>query len=298
MLRLLTPHDALALQKFWNAAACYDVASLDLLQEQVWEDPDFSSDLALVEEDAGQIVAFGLGILRPSKIGYIKMLAVAETHRKQGLASLILNNLEEKLWALGAERIRAGEAPPVYFMPGIEVRYTAALVFFQKHGYTKFHEGYHLFCDLMAENWETVAEEQALAQRQIEIRRANPADEASVMAFLAEHFLAWQYEVAQTFKNKPLSLHLALKAGKVVGFSAYDAGHRSLPWFGPMGTDPQQRGLGVGAVLLRRCLRDQKAGGHAYSVIPWVGPYPFYARYANAWIDRVFWRYEKLRKIP
>ena len=33
--------------------------------------------------------------------------------------------------------------------------------------------------------------------------------------------------------------------------------------------------------------------GFKQSIIPWVGPIAFYSNYADAKVDRVFWRYEK-----
>ena len=95
------------------------------------------------------------------------------------------------------------------------------------------------------------------------------------------------------FDNTPISLHLAFLDGELGAFSAYDLNNKTMAAFGPMGTKPVFRGKGVGAILLKRCLDDQKKQGHAQSVIPWVGPIPFYARTVNARIDRIFWRYQK-----
>ena len=84
----------------------------------------------------------------------------------------------------------------------------------------------------------------------------------------------------------------------MLGFSAYDANNigasaTGTGWFGPMGTAAAARGRGVGAVLLKRCLADMAAQGHAVSTIPWVAPVGFYAHHVGAHISRVFYRYEK-----
>jgi hypothetical protein len=50
----------------------------------------------------------------------------------------------------------------------------------------------------------------------------------------------------------------------------------------------QARGSGVGAVLLRRCLADQRALGLATAQICWVGPVAFYARTVGAYLERTF----------
>ncbi|MFD0784037.1 GNAT family N-acetyltransferase, partial [Micromonospora azadirachtae] len=56
---------------------------------------------------------------------------------------------------------------------------------------------------------------------------------------------------------------------------------------------PAAEGSGIGGVLLRRCLRDQRAAGHDSAQIGWVGPVPFYSRSAGARIERVFFLYRK-----
>jgi GNAT superfamily N-acetyltransferase len=81
------------------------------------------------------------------------------------------------------------------------------------------------------------------------------------------------------------------KDGSLLGFAAYGSSRPS--WFGPMGTAPAARGLGIGALLLRRCLADQRAAGHDQVQIGWVGPLPFYAKAVGARVERVFLLYRK-----
>jgi mycothiol synthase len=58
-----------------------------------------------------------------------------------------------------------------------------------------------------------------------------------------------------------------------------------------MGTTPPCRGLGIGRILLWRCLNDLRDAGHETAVIPWVGPIGFYSRHCDCVLERVFWRY-------
>ncbi len=60
-----------------------------------------------------------------------------------------------------------------------------------------------------------------------------------------------------------------------------------------MGTDPAARGLGVGAVLLRRCLRDLRQRGLGRATIAWAAALPFYERACGATVERRFRRVEK-----
>jgi GNAT superfamily N-acetyltransferase len=87
------------------------------------------------------------------------------------------------------------------------------------------------------------------------------------------------------------TLHVATRDGAFLGFAAHAA--QRVPVFGPMGTAPAARGLGIGAVLLRRCLADQRDAGVEVAEIGWVGPVRFYSRAVGARLGRVFWTYEK-----
>jgi hypothetical protein len=60
-----------------------------------------------------------------------------------------------------------------------------------------------------------------------------------------------------------------------------------------MGTAEEARGLGVGRVLLRRCLADQAETGRQEAQIGWVGPIHFYARAIGARVERVFWLFRR-----
>jgi GNAT superfamily N-acetyltransferase len=189
--------------------------------------------------------------------------------------------------------VRVGESAPNYLTPGLDARYTPGVLFFEKHGYRRIGETCNLEVELDVRPWDTGTEEAELAARGYTIRRAEKGDFGAIRAFLRDHWPAWIAEVEVALSNRPATLHLAWKAGEVVAFAAYDANNIGLGWFGPMGTAPSARGQGLGGVLLRRCLHDQRAQGHRRAIIPWVGPIAFYAHHADAALARIFYRYEK-----
>ncbi|MBZ0199114.1 MAG: hypothetical protein K8H86_04545 [Ignavibacteriaceae bacterium] len=59
-----------------------------------------------------------------------------------------------------------------------------------------------------------------------------------------------------------------------------------------MGTVEKYRGLGLGAVLLKKPILDLKTLGHPKAIITLVGQVEF-KKNCNCKIKRVFWRYEK-----
>ena len=111
---------------------------------------------------------------------------------------------------------------------------------------------------------------------------------------LDRHWPPWKHEVGVSLCNSPPSLHVAVKNGAIVAFSAWNANNRGTGWFGPMGTAPEARRQGVGQVLLFRCLADMQAMGLMEATIPWVAPVDFYRKTIGAEVSRTFHRYEKV----
>ncbi|GAB5519345.1 MAG: hypothetical protein RhofKO_15960 [Rhodothermales bacterium] len=295
-LRPFAHDDEAALLQLWEAAFVYEPASVGLLREKIWQDPGFDTDLtvaALTEE--GTFAGMGMAVMRTvdgAQRGYVKLLAVAPESRREGLGRLMLRRLEDELKKHRVEEIRVAESAPNYLTPGLDVRYTPAMLLLDAEGYACTGETYNLHVDLR-QDWDTSRNEMRLAQQGVIIRRAELEDQSEMASFLAEHWPAWQAEIAVAFEQDPIALHLAVRDTEVLGFSAYDTNNIGTGWFGPMGTAPGVRGLGIGGLLLKRCLADLKAQGLAHAVIPWVGPVRFYSNSVGATIDRVFYRYAK-----
>ncbi|HYN96726.1 MAG TPA: GNAT family N-acetyltransferase, partial [Pilimelia sp.] len=183
-----------------------------------------------------------------------------------------------------------------YAWPGVDVRYTPAVCAALALGYEHESTAWNMTADLTPPaaptRLDTSAAESRLAAAGVTVRRAGPADEALLVEFVASQFGgAWAAEVAHSLDRPGAGCHLAVRGGEVLGFAAYGSSRPS--WFGPMGTAATARQLGVGGVLLRRCLADQRAAGHARVQIGWVGPAPFYSGAVGARIERVFFLFRK-----
>lgn len=298
-LRPLSPGDADWLLALWNESAEHDSMSPRLLQEKVWGDPDFRPSTALAAEHDGAPLGFAVGVLRTAAgkpQGYVKLLAVRNDSQRLGIGRLLLQNVESVLGQSGALAVRLGESLPNYLVPGVDVRYEGACGFFEARGYRRFDETCNMTVSLDADEFDTKAGERELARSGVVLRRARPADGAAVKQFLDRHWPPWRHEVALSLGRQPPALHLAFRGDELVAFSAFDGNNTGCGSFGPMGTAPRARGLGIGQVLLRRCLRDIKAGGFRQATIPWVAPTGFYTRFVGARLTRRFNRYEKVLK--
>jgi ribosomal protein S18 acetylase RimI-like enzyme len=90
----------------------------------------------------------------------------------------------------------------------------------------------------------------------------------------------WASETQVALSNRPVSVFVALRADRLIGFCCYDATARGF--VGPIGVAPADRGAGIGAVLLRTCLHDMRSAGYAYAVVGAVGASEFFRRVAGA----------------
>lgn len=122
-----------------------------------------------------------------------------------------------------------------------------------------------------------------LRQSGVIIRRALPHEMMTIREFILKNFEAgWADEISVGYSNKPVSVYIAIRAGRVVGFGAYECTHRSF--FGPTGVAKSERGCGIGKALLLACLWGLRRMGYAYGIIGGAGPTEFYERAVGATI--------------
>ena len=120
-----------------------------------------------------------------------------------------------------------------------------------------------------------------LKEADVNIRRAQPFEIASVREFIEKNFsVAWGDEISVGFANKPVTVFIATSDGRVVGFAGYECTRKAF--FGPTGVAEDQRGRGVGKALLIASLWGLRELGYVYGIIGSAGPVEFYQETVGA----------------
>ena len=120
-----------------------------------------------------------------------------------------------------------------------------------------------------------------LREQGVIVRRAHPFEMTKIRDFIEKHFsVGWADEVAPCYSRQPITLFIAIREGKVIGFAASEATMRGF--FGPTGVMESERGANIGKALLLACLNGMREMGYAYGIIGGVGPAEFYAKACGA----------------
>jgi GNAT superfamily N-acetyltransferase len=115
----------------------------------------------------------------------------------------------------------------------------------------------------------------------INIRRAQPFEITPAQEFIEKNFsLAWADEISAGFARQPVSVYLATRDGRVIGFAGYECTRRNF--FGPTGVTVEDRGRGIGKALLIASLWSLAELGYVYGVIGGAGPVKFYQEAVGA----------------
>jgi predicted N-acetyltransferase YhbS len=113
------------------------------------------------------------------------------------------------------------------------------------------------------------------------VRRAQPWELTQVREFVSDNFKqAWADEISGGLVRQPVTVFVALREGRLVGFAAYECTRKNF--FGPTGVIEGERGRGLGRALLLAALGGLRELGYAYAVIGGVGPAEFYERAVGA----------------
>jgi GNAT superfamily N-acetyltransferase len=295
-IRELIEADLPALLILCQSELPYDTFTLDILQRRVFDDPEPAPSYRLAACIGERLIGAVIGLRRARNqpaVGGILLLAVATDMHRQGIATQLLDELENRMRADGLQAISAAGTAPNFFWAGIDMRYTPAYCLLEQRGYQINTVCVNQEVDLLHRSWDTADAEARLAEQGFTIRRLQQDEGATFSDYMRQHWSSgWHDEALIAYKNTPITAFVALHQEQVCAFAAYNiegfAGH-----FGPTGTNEALRGHGLGRILFYRCMADMLAQGLQRAEVVWVGPIPFYTKIANARVHRAFWAMSK-----
>jgi mycothiol synthase len=279
--------DEAELLNVWNVAMTHDRLSADLFRTKVLLDPNFQPDNLPVAVVDNRVVGFVLALTRqvplflqglePDK-AWITAFGVQPDCRQEGIGTALFEYIFERLKAQESKTLDVSPYVPNYFVPGVDVNaYPGTIPFMEKTlGFKTLYHAISMGADLTGFQIppELVELERRREQEDgVTIRPVTPADLPELMPFIVRHF-GWDwYRHAQDylleyFGDSPnqICFLVARRQGEIVGFC-----QQRRERFGPFGVNPQYRNLGIGRLLLFRCLATMSARHVFYAYFLWTG---------------------------
>ncbi len=271
----------------WHASMTHDRLSEDLFRTKVLLDPNFCAENLPVAVEDGRVVGFALGLTRQvplflqglePKSAWITAFGVHPDYQRRGIGCALFEYLTERFKAQGRKTIDIAPYVPNYFVPGVDGKaYPETIAFLENTaGFKTLYTAISMGADLTG--FQTPPELLELERKReqedgVTIRTVTPADLPDVMPFIVQHF-GWDWfrhaqdYLLEYFGDSPnqICFLVARKHGKVIGFC-----QQKRERFGPFGVDPAERNLGIGRLLLFRCLQIMSSRHVFFAYFLWTG---------------------------
>ena len=212
-------------------------------------------------------------VARPNDGGtdaFVNLLVVDPAHRRRGLGRALLVAAEAHARRWGASRLRLAGAPPFYLWPGVDEAWTDALALARAGGFAD--EGEAL--DMALPSSTRVDPPAGVTCRGV----LDEVDVAAVRTLVEREWPHWWPEVHRGIESAACIGAFDDAAGPgapALAFCCHSVNRHG--WLGPVGTDPAQRGRGLGSAVVGAVCRDLGVAGVAEVEVCWIGPEAFYA---------------------
>lgn len=275
-IRSYRPDDFSEVLSLLNRCLTEDPISSENFQRKVLLDQNYDPRGTLLACADGKIVGFALGLVRSYKIedsapdfdrSWITLIGVDEAYRRQGIATKLVQGLETYFKERKCVGTWVASYAPNYFIPGVDVAaYPEALEFFKKMGWSEVYRPLAMDADLVhlqTPEW-VLGKEEKLIKEGVAFEIYRPELVQPLMEFMLAEFPGdWQRFARDamvkitTGEYHPTNFWIAHLNGKVLGFVQHD----NVCRFGPFGVAADERGRGLGAVLLLKVMHSMRAKG-------------------------------------
>lgn len=279
--------DEAELLDVWRAAMHADAIGENVFRTKVLLDPNFSPENLPVAVEDGRVVGFVLALTRQVPLfqqgfepesAWITAFGVHPDYQRRGIGTALFTYIRERMAADGRKTIDIAPYVPNYFVPGVDiVAYQETFPFLEKQGFKARYNAISMGADLSGFRIPPEIQElEARREREdgVTIRPVTAADLPELMPFIVRHF-GWDwYRFAQEYltdifsgnNSQNVCFLVARQHGVVVGYC-----QQRLERFGPFGVDPACRNLGIGRLLLFRCLATMSARNNYFAYFLWTG---------------------------
>jgi len=274
-IRPYEPADIHTVVALLNRCLAADPITSETFQRKVLLDPNFDPHGALVALDGHCAVGFVLGLVRRFKLedappdfdrSWITLIGVDAEYRRRGIGRRMVDELEAWFRSKGCKTTFVSSYAPNYFIPGVDVNaYPEALEFFKSIGFVEVYRPLSMDANLVhlsTPDW--VREKERQLEGKVTIEPFRPELILPLLDWMRAEFAGdWQRFAREamtkitTGEFRPDNVWIAHSDGRVVGYCQHDNAGR----FGPFGVSASERGRGIGAVLLFRCLHAMRAKG-------------------------------------
>lgn len=284
-LRAFRPADLDSLMAAFAASAPADAVTTERFSTNVLLDVNFQPDGLLVAEADGEVVGAIYAVVPlsdatpvPAEGGWITFFFVHPAWRNRGIGGELVARSVAWLKSQGAAWVCFSGYAPSYFLPGLdETLYPEAMRVLTKAGFAVQYAPVAMDWNLAT--YHTPAKVLRLqAQRHAEgytFHRARYGDLPEVISFATEKLAPdWGQVIRESTiqHGRPERVLISRdSAGAVVGFATYASYGGIVERFGPFGVDEEQRGTGLGKILLHLTLTQMRSEGAHSAWFLWTG---------------------------
>ncbi|MGQ9455024.1 MAG: GNAT family N-acetyltransferase [Armatimonadota bacterium] len=267
-----------------NRCMVADPITSETFQRKVLLDPNFDRRGALLAVDGEKVVGFILGIVRKYRLedappdfdrSWITLIAVDVKYRRQGIGRSLVGRVEDWFRENNCRTTFVSSYAPNYFIPGIDVNaYADALEFFKSLRYVEVYRPLAMDANLVhLKTPEWVIEKESQLRDTVTIEPLRPELILPLLEWMKVEFAGdWQRFAREaitkitTGEFRPDNIWIAHESGRIIGYCQHDNNGR----FGPFGVSASERGKGVGAALLFKCLHAMRAKGFHNAWFLWT----------------------------
>lgn len=281
-VRAFASGDEISLIDAWNQSMPGDPTTSGWFRDCVLLDPNFDPEGLRVAVIDGRVAGCAYAVRRLTPLapgtdlepetGWIPFFFVAPEHRGAGLGRRLLGEAVAFLEARGRTRIDFSSYTPNYVLPGADAElYPDGFRLLGGLGFETLYSPVAM--DRTLVGYVTPDEVRALrAKREGEgyaFRSPREGELPELIRFAADVFNPdWGEAIRQ---HRDTNRMIIAKKAEIVGFALYGA-YRGIPErFGPFGVDPDERGTGLGKILLHLTMTMMRAEALHSSWFLWTG---------------------------